>query len=308
MKHWLKLLRVKNLLIVAFTQLVVYMTVNFEFLSQNERILHPSLFLLLMLSTLLITGAGYIINDYFDVKIDSINKPRDLIITNHISSKKALLAHNVLNIIAVIIAAYVAYSVGLTWLVLTQIISITLLVFYSTHFKKMSVIGNVVVSVMTALSVFILYLFEPALHGYLFSKEIIVQEKINPAFHIVIVSVFAFLLNWMREIIKDIEDLKGDYELGCKTYPIVHGLRKSVNLVHAINICTMLILIFCMLSLFHLDKYLSAIILLIPLVGLMYFSFKLPLLSSFRQFGRLSALLKWLMVIGLLDLLVIVYF
>lgn len=307
MQDFLKLIRYKNLLIVAFTQIVVYLTVHNNFLNVHERQLGGFDFFLLMLSTVLITGAGYIINDYFDVKIDSINKPKSMIITNSISSKRALLYHNLLNVIAVIISGYVAWEVGEPYLVIIQIISITLLWFYSTHFKRMSIIGNVVVSLMTAMSVLILLLFEPNLYTFMSAYEVMLGDKINPALHIFVVSIFAFLLNWMREIIKDIEDFKGDHEQGCRTYPIVHGLKKSVHFVHGLNIITMLMIILSMLTLFNIKEYISASVLFIPLIGLMYFSYKLPQLSSFRQFGKLSALLKWIMVIGLLDLLIIVY-
>jgi len=155
--------------------------------------------------------------------------------------------------------------------------------------------------------VLVLLIFEPHLYPYLTMPDVMIEGKINPALHICIVALFAFLLNWMREIIKDIEDFRGDSELGCQTYPIKHGLRKSVHLVHAINLVTIIILMVCALALFHIKNYLSAAILCVPIISLMYFSYKLPLLSSFRQFGKLSALLKWLMIIGLLDLLVIVY-
>lgn len=307
MLDFFRIIRYKNLLIVAFAQSIIYLTVHLNFFQKEELTLQPLLFILLMISTILITGAGYIINDYFDVKIDSINRPETLIISTKISSKHAVFLHNFLNIISVLLSGYVAYEIGQPFLVIIQIISITLLWFYSTHFKRMSIIGNVVVSFMTAMSILLLLIFEPTLYPTLSVKSILIGEKINPSIHIFVVSIFAFLLNWMREIIKDIEDLKGDYELGCKTYPIVHGLKKSIRFIHIINISTIFVLIISIYFLILMDKYLSGFILIIPISGLIYFSYRLPQLSTFRQFGKLSRLLKWLMIIGLLDLLIITY-
>lgn len=307
MLDFFRIIRYKNLLIVAFAQSIIYLTVHLNFFQKEELLLNPTLFVFLMLSTVMITGAGYIINDYFDVKIDSINRPETLIISNRISSKQAVFLHNFLNIISVLLSGYVAYEIGKPFLVIIQIISITLLWFYSTHFKRMSIIGNVVVSLMTAMSILLLLIFEPKLYPTLMVKSILIGEKINPSIHIIIVSIFAFLLNWMREIIKDIEDLKGDYELGCKTYPILHGLKKSIRFIHSINVTTIFVLIISIYFLILMNKFISSIILIIPIIGLFYFSYRLPQLSTFRQFGKLSKLLKWLMIIGLLDLLIITY-
>ena len=114
--------------------------------AQEPLLLGFSNFLCLSLSTVLIAAAGYIINDYFDVKIDIINRPEKMVLEKRIPRRYGIIAHTVLNIVGLGLAAYVARQAGhYEWLIL-QVFCTVLLWFYSASFKRQFIIGNVVVA------------------------------------------------------------------------------------------------------------------------------------------------------------------
>ncbi len=228
MKNWLRLIRWKNLLIVFFTQLVVWYCLIYD--SGNFwRFGAIADFLPLAGSTVLIAAAGYIINDYFDIKIDIINRPGKVVLEKKIPLKAAILAHVILNIAGLALAASVALGAHhLEWVML-QVICIALLWFYSTHFKRQFITGNIVVAILTALAVIVLAVYEPAMNEVHMKRNIlsIHLQPIKPDWILYCYAFFAFMLTWMREIVKDMEDFIGDAEQGCVTMPIKMGLQFS---------------------------------------------------------------------------------
>lgn len=300
MKYILKLIRWKNLLIVALSMYAVWFFVNRRFFDIEPLQLNGFYLFLLIVSTVLIAAGGYIINDYFDVKIDVINHPESLIVSNKISRRLALYLHNSFNFIGLGLTAWIAYRFQNYWLVCIPFLSITLLWFYSTHFKRMPIIGNVVVAFLTGLSTFQLFLFEPRLYEYATLSWQVVSGKNNPVYLITGISAMAFLLNWMREIVKDMEDLKGDAEQGCRTLPILYGLKTASNMVRGIGWFTVALLGFAVYYFFVNVRYLDAIlVLLLPILGILIVNFTLPTQNTKAHYGKLSSLLKWIMVAGL---------
>ncbi|MBS1616727.1 MAG: UbiA family prenyltransferase, partial [Bacteroidetes bacterium] len=162
-KAWLLLMRWRNLLIIALTQLVAWSCAIVPV--PGLQVLRPFPFLLLCLSTLFIAAGGYIINDYFDIRIDVINKPDKVILERIIPRKQAIIVHSLLNILAILLAALLAIPAGHPEWLLLQVFCTALLWRYSTHWKRQFMIGNVAVSLMTALTIVVLILYEPALHG-----------------------------------------------------------------------------------------------------------------------------------------------
>ncbi|MFN4082207.1 MAG: geranylgeranylglycerol-phosphate geranylgeranyltransferase [Bacteroidia bacterium] len=222
---FLRLIRLSNLLMVALTQFFALYFLNkytyfFELLSGD--------LILLVLSTVLSAAAGYIINDYMDVKLDLINKPHRVIIGNTISRRWAMLLHFILNLLAVSFA----YLVNLKVFVLV-FFSTIILWLYSQFLKKTYLAGNIMVALLTALTLIILLFYD---------------ESISKA-GIFTYSIFAFFTTLFREIIKDTEDMKGDEKFKASTYPIVKGVRKTKNLLIALQII-ILILVFTFTSLF----------------------------------------------------------
>ncbi|MBY0433091.1 MAG: geranylgeranylglycerol-phosphate geranylgeranyltransferase [Cyclobacteriaceae bacterium] len=191
-----RLTRFWNLLIIGLTQ---YCTAGF--LISPDTIFDIRLFLLAT-STILIAAAGYIINDYYDVKIDLVNKPGRVVIGKELSRRSAILLHSALSIMGVEMGVLLDWKIGLL-----NFASAFLLWVYSNALKRMPFIGNVTVAFLTGLSVLIVNVLYPPLFSLVW-----------------VYALFAFFITLVREIIKDIEDLKGDTTFGCRTLPIVWGI------------------------------------------------------------------------------------
>ncbi|MBN8702898.1 MAG: geranylgeranylglycerol-phosphate geranylgeranyltransferase [Bacteroidetes bacterium] len=255
---FLKLIRWPNLLIIAFTQYAIRWGVIYPVLHYVNSVLHqlyPDIvretlismqlsefnFFLIVFSTVLIAAAGYIINDYFDVKLDRINKPDDVLIDVKISRRAAIMWHWVLNISALLIALYLGFLTN-TWKIvgLIYFMCASGLWFYSTTFKKQFLIGNVLVALFTALVPILVGLFEIPLllkkYGYLF-----IQTGIDISFMykaIIAFSFFAFLTTLIRELIKDVQDIEGDKAYGCETLPIKWGIKKAKLVLYSLCVVT----------------------------------------------------------------------
>lgn len=224
--HFLRLLRPINLAIIALT---MYGTGWFlEYYTDCIGELWSVDFFLLVLSTVIIAGAGNIINDYFDIKADRVNKPERMIIGRHIKRRVAILSHWFLNVIAFSIAVYLSWKFETFWYVFAHFMAINFLWFYSTNLKRGFLLGNIVVAGLTALV--------PVLVGFYFYHLVSIKEISSGSHYQTIheligslvwiiagLALFAFILNLAREITKDIEDIEGDKLLKAKTLPIVMG-------------------------------------------------------------------------------------
>ncbi|GAB3174065.1 geranylgeranylglycerol-phosphate geranylgeranyltransferase [Telluribacter humicola] len=274
---FLRLVRVRNLLIVALTQ---YLT-RILLIGPREDwyliIRDPAMFLI-SLSTVLIAAAGYVINDYFDIKIDIVNKPERVVVGRYLKRRVAMGAHQVLNVLGVLLGLLVS-----RWVFLVNVLSVTLLWFYSAHFKRLPFIGNFVVSLLTALSLLVLTVYYP-------------DNR-----HLVLVyATFSFFISLVREIIKDMEDVRGDEAHGCRTLPIVWGIRQTKYFLY------FLISLF-VLTLFLMADTLNNVVLgwmfaalLLPIAWLVY---RLMKADTRRDFASLSSLCKLIMLLGLTTML-----
>lgn len=314
---FLKLIRFPNLFIIGLTQYAIRLGVIYPFLKQADLDLFISekLFFLLVLATILIAASGYIINDYFDVKLDLVNKPKQLIIGKSISRRQAMFLHLVVNAIGLFLAAYVALAIGHPMLVLFQLISAALLWFYSVTFKKQVLIGNLIIAGLTALVPFTAGYYEIAvmfdqvkevgsieiasfkaqsLRSLLFSIKYLLYWIIG-------YSTFAFMLTLAREIIKDCEDIEGDKRFSCKTFPIVYGINKAKVLANAVLLVLLLLLAFIemvqvvskdWISFFYFSLFIS-----LPLIWIL---FKVKKATKKKQFFIASQSIKVVMLFGIL--------
>lgn len=202
-------------------------------------------FLLLVLGTVLIAAAGNIINDYFDTRIDRINKPDEVIVGRKVKRRVAMTAHLVLSGLGLLMSAYVAWRSGMLQWISLPLFAIAALWSYSTVLKKQLVIGNTMVAILTALVPLTVGLYEiPMLRDAFSTPQVItlpdgVQYAAEPGFHefwywILAYSAFAFLSTLVRELQKDMADVKGDLAGGCRTVPIAWGMRmaKGLTLFH----------------------------------------------------------------------------
>ena len=298
-----RLFRVPNLIMIALTQyLVLYCIIkpNVQ-LANGMHFLSDLNFALLVLSTIFIAAAGYIINDYFDMRADRINKPDKMSIGKGIPRRIAIVLHWILNILGVLIGLYLAYRLHSWKLGLLNFIVSVSLWFYSTNFKRQVLTGNLVISFLSAMVIVVVWLFEfysvKTDFDTIREMMIIFRGRIFPYF------IFAFLISFIREVIKDIEDMEGDKKIYCNTFPIAYGVAKTRLLITGVIV---LMLIFLSYSLYviysrelHVVFWYLAVTIELPLI---YMIFKISSTSSKEQFASLSMLSKIIMLAGILSM------
>ncbi len=280
-----RLIRINNILMIAITQVFAYYFLNptIDFLSIFDK--H---FIFLILSTSLVASAGYIINDYMDVKLDLINKPDKVIVGKTISRRWTMLLHFACSLIALVLA----YSIGKK-VMLAVFISSCLLWIYSQFLKKTYLSGNILVSILSANTLLILFFYDKNVLGN----------------GIIVYSIFAFLISLIREIIKDTEDLRGDQQFKCKTLPIVLGVRKTKNILLWLQ-GILIFLSFTCISFFEVLSYSSSRInlmffmyqLVLVLIPMGYMWWLIKLADTKKDFSKLSFIAKLIMLSGIISM------
>lgn len=267
----LRLTRFWNLLIIAFTQYFTSACLIGLHTLDDVRLF------LLSVSTLSIAAAGYIINDYYDIKIDYINKPERVVIGRTIKRRYAILLHVLLSAAGVGIGTLLSWRIGAV-----NFLTVFLLWWYSNNLKRLPFVGNFTIGILTGLSVVIV--------GLLYRSD-------NPL--IVIYASFGFFMTLIREIIKDMEDLKGDNTFGCKTLPIVLGLRKTKLIIYTILFlfATVVLVLNYFYDALPLTYYIA--FLFVPLLFLL---FTLIRADMKRDFAFLSTFCKVIMLLGILSM------
>jgi len=231
MKNFFKIIRLKNLLIVAATLLLMRYCIIQPLLLQKGMDLQLTdlNFLLLTIAVMLITAGGYVINDYFDTKTDLVNRPQTVIVGRSLSRRTAILLHWILNIIGIFLGFIVSYSIGRPILTIIFILTAGILWYYSTLYKRQFLIGNIIVAVLTGLVPLLALVFElPTVYTVYWDKIIHFNLNISSlSYWVGGYALFAFLLTLSREIIKDIEDFEGDFTYGRNTLPVYLGIKTS---------------------------------------------------------------------------------
>ncbi|HEX5167690.1 MAG TPA: geranylgeranylglycerol-phosphate geranylgeranyltransferase [Cyclobacteriaceae bacterium] len=268
---FLRLTRVWNLLILTLAQ---YFTA--VFLIGPETLNDFRLFLL-SLSTVLIAAAGYIINDYYDVKIDFINKPDRVVIGKSITRRFALLFHIMLSATGILIGFLLSW-----WVAGVNVLSVFLLWFYSNNLKRLPFVGNFAVALLTGLSILVVDVLYPPHHSLIW-----------------VYAVFAFFMTLVREIVKDIEDLKGDNTFGCKTLPIVWGIRKTKLLIYLILLAFLVVVLFLNYYYSRLPFSFFAFFLFVPIALLVLWLLRADMK---KDFARLSTFCKIILVLGVISM------
>ena len=243
MISFLKLIRLPNLLIIAFTQYMIRICLIEPILKLSgfELQMTELEFGLLVLAALFVSAGGYIINDYFDVRIDNINKPDQLVIDKGVKRRVAMGAHAVLSMLGVAIGILLSWKCNILLAGSTLfILSVVGLWFYSTNFKYQFFTGNLIVSVLTGLAPFMVALFEVPRdiikYGTILSEQ---QASLGTSTTTTVLiwagcyGIAAFALSLIREMIKDMEDVEGDMKYGCRTVPIVLGMEKAKMIASA---------------------------------------------------------------------------
>jgi 4-hydroxybenzoate polyprenyltransferase len=294
-----QLIRWPNLLIVAASQVLIRQCVLVPLLKQAymEPQLPVGLFILLVTATVFITAGGYAINDYFDRKMDRVNKPRSVIVGRLINPRQAMAYHLFFSITGVILGTLVAIRSGQLYLSVVFFLVSGLLWFYSTTYKRELILGNIMVALMTALVPFLVLLFELPLLARYYGSDV------RPLTRYLMIwvlgfSLFAFLLNLAREIVKDAEDFEGDQAYGKRTVPVILGM-KTARWVTVVLVVLIILLLFMAWFFFLPDTltlFYFLIALVLPLVYLLYVLFGS---SDQKSWHWASTLLKLIMLAGL---------
>ncbi len=305
---FLRLIRLKNLFFIAITQVLFqYCVVNPIYLS-DVVVFTNKLLSLLILSSVFIAAGGYIINDYFDIDIDQINKPTKNVIDLVISRRWAMLLHSLFSLIGVLVSFYIGWKLGIWWLGIANFLTTVLLFFYSTTFKKKALSGNIIISLLTAWSVALIGI-ATLYYNFTFQKNESIEAN-SKLFRITLLyAAFAFIISLIREALKDMEDVKGDSKYGAKTMPVIWGM-KATKVYIAVWIWVLIVAVFILeiyslqFSWFWITIY-SFSVIIIPLLNILKSLFKA---SEQSHFHRLSSLAKWVMLTGILSLLFFAYY
>lgn len=311
MWNYLKLIRVQNLFFILLIQWLMVQFIIVPLLQINGIDNSGSFFIyfLLTMATVLIAAGGYVLNDYFDLKIDAINKPEKQLVGRFIPKQKAMLLYQGLTIPGIIAGISLAWLLGSYSLALIFIAVPGLLWFYSASYKRQLIIGNIIVAFLAGLSVFIVGITEMVIlqkkFGFLIFETEIPQQIYGWTGGF---AFFAFLLTWIREIIKDMEDIQGDRELECRTMPIVWGIQKSKLFIWILISITIILLLVSDVFLIPFEGTLTLRYIIfgitLPLTALSYLIFKAKHPKDYHQASTLS---KFIMLMGLLYTF-IVYF
>lgn len=229
-------------------------------------------------SGVLACASGNIINDIFDNDIDVINKPQRMLPSGKISIKEAWLLYFVLNIAAVLLSVYINFSA-----LLIVISTVIMLFLYSYRLKNVILAGNITIAFLTGLTF---------IYGGVAVNSI--KEAIIPA-------VFAFLINFIREIVKDMEDIEGDYKYNIVTFPKKFGNLKSIGIIFILA-CLLFIATFVpfVLRIYRIEYFISVMILVN--VSLVYFLNSIIKDQSRKNLNKLSLILKINMIFGLFSI------
>lgn len=297
MLHFFNLIRWKNLTLIILAQVLIKYALFDAF--DIDITLNEFGFFLLVMATVCIAAAGNIINDIYDVDTDTINKPEKVIVTKHISEQAAYNWFIALSVIGVGLGFYVSNLIGKSGFAAIFVIVSALLYVYANYLKRTFLIGNIVISALVALSIIIVGLFEllPAINN---SNQ---QTQIMFFKILIDYAVFAFMINLIREMVKDIEDIDGDYNLEMKTLPIVIGRERAIKAAFVVSLIPLFAVTYYVVTYLYKQQMAVIYFLVCVIAPLLYLSVKLFSAKTKKELAHLSNILKLVMLFGILSLL-----
>lgn len=271
--NYLKMVRALNLFIIALTQ---YLTAIFLVANGESwwAILTDKGFFLLVSSTVIITSAGYLINDYYDIKIDYVNRPERVMVGKTLRRRWVIAGHTILNFTGIAIGFYISPVIGII-----NFFAAFFLWLYSNQLKRLPFVGNFMIAVLTGTTLFVV--------GEYFGQR---------EYLILTYAVFAGFITLIREIIKDMEDLKGDERFGCKTLPVIWGIANTKKFIYLI------ILLFSVTVLLMISS-ISVVLPIALTITLILLIFGLAKADTIREYHRLSSYCKLIMLLGVISMI-----
>lgn len=302
---FMKMIRPPNLIFIALTQLLFYYCIMTPVLNgiPADPVIDTLSLIVLITASLLIAAAGYIINDYFDINIDQVNKPDANVVDRVVSRRWAMLWHMVLSGSGVLLSFYVSLRSGLWYIVLANLLCVFCLFVYSVSLKRKLLAGNILISLLTAWVILVLCFSEWKF--VLNSQSAIVAVAQHKIIRIgLLYASFAFISSLVREAIKDMEDREGDAKYGCKTMPILWGLNATKVYV---AVWLIVLLAMVIISQVYVTQFgwwwpnvYSTLFIVIPLG---YIFLRLFRAETPQDFHALSRMTKWAMLTGILSML-----
>jgi 4-hydroxybenzoate polyprenyltransferase len=295
MRPYLAILRPNNILLTLFTQGVFMIAASRTsyFNIDWSNIIWPES-LLIILTCCLTAAGGYIINDLFDVETDHINRPNKRILKRDISHKAAIVYYIILTALGQICGYYAGLGIGL----FASAIAV-LLYFYSSDLKAMGLPGNSLIAFMSGSVIYIASRGIHEIHSAYFAEY----------------AFLAFLLTMTRELVKDAEDIEGDKEQGCETFPILYGTRKTNILSNVILALIVIFLVtaayllsiepfFNVKSTIEIHRFVYPAFLVLALVPMIIKSmWMIGKANNKRDYKKISKWLKLTMMVGLISVL-----
>jgi len=301
---FIKMIRLPNLFFIALTQILFHTAVLDTILLPLGT--GPSIdgwnFILLVVSSVLIAAAGYIINDYFDINIDQINKPTANVVDKIVSRRWAMAWHFVLSGVGLLLSAWVAWRTGFWYILLGNFMCVLLLFGYSVSLKRKLLFGNILISLLTAWVILVIGLAE-------FTSPVLTSSKIVEASGKIIrlsllYAGFAFISSLIREAIKDIEDLQGDERYGCRTMPIVWGVNAAKVYIAVWLVVILALLVILQVYVARFEWWWAMVYSIVFIIGpFVLIFFQLYKAKDQKDYHRLSNWTKLVMLTGILSMI-----
>lgn len=297
---FLKLVRFPNLLFIILTQTLFQFCIYYPLFKGHIPQNDGWQFIFILIASVFIAAAGYIINDYFDINIDEVNKPQKMVVDKIIHRRWAIAWHFILNTGGLIFTLLALPFLQKWYLILANILCMVLLWFYSTNFKKGLLLGNIVISLLTAWTILILFFAKLSLADAFGTESQSQQKLFRLAF---LYAGFAFISSLVREAIKDMEDREGDAGYGCRTMPIVWGINVTKVYVAVWLIALIAILVLLQIYVLQFRWWWPVLysfgLIIFPLVYIFLNLFKAV---SKKDFHKLSSWTKFVMLSGILSM------
>lgn len=296
MLSYLKLIRAGNLIFIALAMFLIKYGLFKPF--GVAITLNLFGFSMLVLAVVCVAAAGYIINDIYDVSADLKNKPDQTFINKQISEKSAYRLFFILNIIGVGLGFYLSNMIGRPSFSAFFIFGSAILYLYNSQFQQTILVGNILVSFIVGLIPVGVGLYDllPAI-----TPEN--QQTQSTIFSILIdYSIFAFLINLLREIVKDQQDMDGDYNAGYRTIPIEFGKTRTNKILFIAGLIPLAFLIYYIYQ-YLFENTIAVIYTLFLLVGpLLFFQINIWNADKKADYSRLSLILKFVLFFGLISI------
>ncbi len=294
---FLNLIRYKNLIIIALMQ--VFVKYGFFEALNIPLALSDFQFILLLIATVCIAAAGNVINDIYDVDIDRVNKPNKVIVGRKISEKTANYLFIIFNVLGVGAGFYLANSIEKPAFAGIFILISALLYLYASYLKGILLLGNLLVSILVGLSILVVAIFDLPTPLNIEEAELrLVVLKI-----VLHYALFALLINFIREIVKDLQDIDGDKNGGINTLPIAIGRKRATLVVFVLGALAVGTVVTYMYAYLYSNEAMVIYFLFLVVAPLLYFCIKAWSAETKKDYSFLSLLLKITMLLGMSSIL-----